>query len=120
MCLLGWKDTGVCTICADGFYKLEDLCPACGIECATCEIEESNCTGCKGSGIGRGTIFADPSCGCLTGYFELGDNECGICDYMCLNCSIIPSNCTVCYGDTREKMVYDPLCSCIEEYFEIF
>ena len=66
VCLLGWKDTGVpdCTICADGFYKLEDLCPACGSRCATCEIENSNCTNCKGSGIGRGTIFADPSCGC--------------------------------------------------------
>ncbi len=98
-----------------------EVCRTCHYTCYACSNNgATNCLTCAASDF-REPIASNNSCGCMTGYYDLGgtNNVCGLCHYTCLTCSggNEANKCVTCDLNNELRNLSSGACPCIDGYY---
>lgn len=98
-----------------------EICPKCHYTCYTCsDNQATDCLTCAASDF-REPIASNNSCGCMTGYYDVGGSNsvCGLCHYTCLKCSggNGADKCTSCDLNNEFRSLNNGACPCIQGYY---
>ncbi len=81
------EDTGSCSICGEGYFRVQDRCFKCSSNCKTCTDAADRCTTC---GAGKSLSSANHTCvSSCSGQYSIDSdtNRCITCPMNCSTCS---------------------------------